>query len=55
MRARNCRQLSDVLALALGIALYPVVARFDTGIDVLISGMTAGSIAYGVHWWRERA
>lgn len=53
--ARNCRQLSDVLALALGIALYPVVARFDTGVDVLISGMTAGSIAYGVHWWRERA
>ena len=52
--ARNCKQISDMLALALGLALYPVVARFNTGIDVLISGMAAGSIAYGVHWWRER-
>jgi predicted branched-subunit amino acid permease len=53
--ARNCRQISDILALALGIALYPLVARFNTGVDVLISGMAAGSIAYGAHWWRERA
>src|SRR5437870_7000794 len=53
--ARNCKQISDILALALGIALYPVVARFNTGVDVLISGMAAGSIAYGAHWWRERA
>ena len=52
--ARNCRQISDMLALALGIALYPLAARFNTGVDVLISGMAAGSIAYGVHWWRER-
>jgi predicted branched-subunit amino acid permease len=52
--ARNCKQISDILALALGIALYPVVARFNTGVDVLISGMAAGSIAYGVHWWREQ-
>ena len=53
--ARNCKQISDILALALGIALYPLVARFNTGVDVLISGMAAGSIAYGAHWWRERA
>jgi hypothetical protein len=26
-----------------------------TGVDILISGVTAGTIAYGVHWWRERA
>ena len=50
--ARNCKQISDILTLALGIALFPFVARFNTGVDVLISGMTAGSIAYGVHWWR---
>ena len=43
-----------ILALALGIALYPLVAQFNTGVDVLISGMAAGSVAYGVHWWRER-
>jgi predicted branched-subunit amino acid permease len=53
--ARNCKEISDILALALGIALYPLVARFNTGVDVLISGMAAGSIAYGAHWWRERA
>ena len=53
--ARNCKQLSDIVALALGIALYPVVAWFNTGVDVLISGMAAGTIAYGAHWWRGRA
>jgi predicted branched-subunit amino acid permease len=52
--ARNCRQLSDVLALVLGLALFPVVSMLHTGVDVLISGVTAGTIAYGVHWWRER-
>jgi hypothetical protein len=25
-----------------------------TGIDILISGVSAGTIAYGVHWWRTR-
>lgn len=53
--ARNCKQISDILALALGIALFPLVARLNTGVDVLISGMAAGSMGYGVHWWRERA
>jgi predicted branched-subunit amino acid permease len=52
--ARNCKQISDILALVLGIALYPLVAMFNTGVDILISGMAAGSIAYGVHWWREK-
>lgn len=52
--ARNCRQLSDTVALALGIALFPLVAWLDTGVDILISGTAAGSIAYGVHRWRER-
>jgi len=53
--ARNCTQLSDILALALGIALYPLVAIFHTGVDILISGVAAGTIAYGAHWWRRRA
>jgi predicted branched-subunit amino acid permease len=53
--ARNCRQLSDVLALVLGLALYPLAAKLHTGVDILISGVTAGTIAYGTHWWRERA
>jgi predicted branched-subunit amino acid permease len=53
--ARNCRQLSDVLALALGLALFPLVSLLHTGVDILISGVSAGTIAYGAHWWRERA
>ncbi len=53
--ARNCKQISDVLALVLGIALFPLMSKLDTGVDILISGVTAGSIAYGVHWWRQRA
>ena len=53
--ARNCKQLSDILALALGLTLYPLVAVFHTGVDILISGVAAGTIAYGAHWWRGRA
>jgi predicted branched-subunit amino acid permease len=52
--ARNCTQLADILALALGIALFPLVAMFHTGVDILISGVAAGTIAYGAHWWRGR-
>jgi predicted branched-subunit amino acid permease len=51
--ARNCTQISDMLALALGLALYPLVAMFHTGVDILISGVAAGTIAYGAHWWRR--
>jgi predicted branched-subunit amino acid permease len=52
--ARNCRQLADILALGLGLALYPFAATLHSGVDILISGVSAGTIAYGVHWWRER-
>jgi predicted branched-subunit amino acid permease len=52
--ARNCRQLADVLALLLGLALFPLVAMLHTGVDIVISGVTAGTIAYAVHWWREQ-
>lgn len=52
--ARNCRRLADVMALVLGLALFPLVSLLQTGVDILISGVSAGSIAYGVHWWRRR-
>jgi predicted branched-subunit amino acid permease len=52
--ARNCRQLADILALGLGLALFPLVAMLHTGLDILISGVSAGTIAFGVHWWRNR-
>jgi hypothetical protein len=53
--ARNAKHLVDVLALVLGLALYPLVAMLHTGVDILISGLSAGTIAFGVHWWRGRA
>jgi hypothetical protein len=38
----------------LGLALLPLANLLDTGVDILISGVSAGTIAYGVHWWRAR-
>ena len=52
--ARNCRQLADVLALVLGLALFPLASMLHTGVDILISGVSAGTIAFGAHWWRSR-
>jgi predicted branched-subunit amino acid permease len=52
--ARNSRQLADILALVLGLALFPLASMLHTGVDILISGVSAGTIAYGVHWWRAR-
>lgn len=52
--ARNSRQLADILALVLGLALFPLASQLHTGVDILISGVSAGTIAYGVHWWRAR-
>jgi predicted branched-subunit amino acid permease len=53
--ARNCRQLADILALGLGLALFPLANLLHTGVDILISGVSAGTIAYGVQWWRAQA
>jgi hypothetical protein len=50
--ARNSKQLADLLALGLGLAFYPVAALFNSGLDILLSGVVAGSIAFGVHGWR---
>ena len=53
--ARNCRELSDVVALVLGLLLFPMAALLDSGVDILVSGVAAGTIAYGVHRWRGHA
>jgi hypothetical protein len=50
--ARNSKQLADVLALGLGLAFYPIAALFNSGLDILLGGVVAGSIAIGVHKWR---
>ena len=52
--ARNARGLADGLALGLGLALYPVASLLGTGLDILLSGVVAGTIAFGAHKWRER-
>ena len=53
--ARNSTRLSDAIALLLGLALYPVVAFFQTGVDILISGIAAGTIGYVIDRLRRRA
>lgn len=53
--ARNSRHAVDRIALGLGLVLTPLVAQAQTGIDLLISGGLAGTIAYGWHRWRRRA
>src|ERR1700730_13444849 len=50
--ARNCRELADVVALVLGLALFPLATMLNGGVDILVSGVAAGTIAYGVHRWR---
>ena len=53
--ARNSKELADVLALGLGLAFYPLASLLHSGLDILISGITAGTIAFAVHKWRARA
>jgi predicted branched-subunit amino acid permease len=53
--ARNAREFADVVALVLGLLLYPLASMMNSGLDILISGVAAGTIAYGVHRWRPRA
>jgi predicted branched-subunit amino acid permease len=52
--ARNSREPADVLALGLGLALYPLASLLNSGLDILVSGVVAGTIAFGVHKWREQ-
>jgi hypothetical protein len=52
--ARNSRELADVLALVLGLALYPLASLMNSGLDILVSGVAAGTIAFGIHKWREQ-
>ncbi len=51
--ARNARQLLDRLALGLGLAIEPVLTYFHVGLDLVWTGVGAGTIAYAVHRVRE--
>jgi predicted branched-subunit amino acid permease len=50
---RNSRMLSDRLALAFGLVVGPLLAAAQVGLDLMWSGLVAGSAAYGVHRLRE--
>jgi predicted branched-subunit amino acid permease len=45
---RNCRLISDWLALAIGIVLGPLLAAWQLGLDLLWTGIVAGTLAYAV-------
>jgi predicted branched-subunit amino acid permease len=47
--ARNARALADRLALALGLIISPLLVYADIGLDLLWTGLIAGTVAYGVH------
>ncbi len=51
--ARNAQALVDRLALALGLAIEPVIAHYHVGLDLLWTGAGAGTLAYLVHRLRE--
>ncbi|HVX98189.1 MAG TPA: AzlC family ABC transporter permease [Pseudorhodoplanes sp.] len=51
--ARNSRLLVDKLALVFGLVLAPVFAYAQVELDMLLAGVTAGTLAYGCHRFRE--
>jgi predicted branched-subunit amino acid permease len=51
--ARNSRLLADRLALGLGLAVGPLLAYAQVGLDLMWTGIIAGSAAYAVHSLRE--
>jgi len=50
---RNCRMLGDWLALAFGLVLGPLLAWWHVGLDLLLTGVVGGSLAYGLQRVRE--
>lgn len=44
----SSRRLQDFLALALGLVLTPLIGLLNTGIDLLISALIAGTVAFGL-------
>ena len=50
---RNARLLVDRVALGLGLVLGPLFAHWQIGLDLMWSGIVAGTLAYAVHRVRE--
>lgn len=53
--ARNARAMVDKLALALGLALGPLLELAHVQLDLMWTGVIGGTLAYGVHRLREAA
>ncbi|MGH6770300.1 MAG: AzlC family ABC transporter permease [Xanthobacteraceae bacterium] len=51
--ARNARSLVDRVALALGLVIGPLLTYWGVGLDLMWTGIVAGTAAYGVHRLRE--
>jgi predicted branched-subunit amino acid permease len=47
--ARNASSLADRLALALGLIICPLLVYWEIGLDLMWTGILAGTAAYGVH------
>jgi predicted branched-subunit amino acid permease len=47
--ARNARELVDRLALALGLLIGPALAYAQVGLDIMWTGIAAGTLAYIAH------
>jgi len=50
---RNSRLLLERLALLLGLILGPLFAYYRVGLDLLWTGILAGTLAYAAHRWRR--
>jgi len=53
--ARNARMMVDKLALALGLALGPLLTYWHVQLDLMWTGMVGGTLAYVVHRLRQAA
>jgi len=51
--ARNSRNLLDGLAFGLGLVVWPAVASMKLGLELMWTGLIAGTVAYIVHRVRE--
>lgn len=53
--ARNSRLFMEKAALALGLLIGPLLAYSKVGLDLLWTGIIAGTLAYALGRWRRRA
>jgi predicted branched-subunit amino acid permease len=53
--ARNAKAMVDRLALALGLAIGPLLAYWHVNLDLMWTGVVGGSLAYAIQRLREAA